>query len=120
MKGSIVIKRIHLLNMRSNIQLMWRNQNLDDNSRWNLFGKMCNLDRIIEGDISDHNWNNFKQEIWGYNAIINPSDTFKWLFDPTPLPREEIIHLYTLLQWGVDNEERLQEALGELLEEDLQ
>ena len=95
-KGSIVIKRRHLLNIQSNLELMWRNKELSDKNRGHLFGRMSMFSRIMDGDTLNYRWNDYIQHyVWtGSYCTCPPSKTFEWLFDPTPLEIEE--HLETM------------------------
>ena len=99
-RGSVVIKRRHLLNMKANLESMWRS-NLSDGARSDVMGQMGMLQRIIEGDTLDYRWDDFIQhQVWtGSYCTCPPSKTFEWLFDPTPLEYEEQMETIRLLNW---------------------
>jgi len=97
-KGSLVLKRRHLLNMKANLDAMWRS-NLSDGSRSHLFGQMSLFDRLLENDELNYRWDDFMQhQVWNGNyCTCPPSKTFEWLFDPTPLKCEEELETLRLL-----------------------
>ena len=98
-RGSVVIKRIHLLNMKANLETMWRCE-LSDGARSDVMGQMGMLQRIIEGDTLDYRWDDFIQQVWtGSYCTCPPSKTFEWLFDPTPLEYEDQMETIRLLNW---------------------
>ena len=108
-RGSVVIKRIHLLNMKANLEAIWKCE-LSDGSRSNVMGQMNMLERIIEKDTLDYRWDDFIQyHVWnGSYCTCPPSKTFEWLFDPTPLEYEEQMETWRLLNlWAtIDNMEK--------------
>jgi len=97
-KGSVVLKRRHLLNIKANLEFMWRS-NLSDLSRSDVMGQLGLLDRIVQGGESYYRWDDVIQyQVWdGGYCTCPPAKTFKWLFDPTPLPYEEQMKIYKLL-----------------------
>lgn len=50
--GSIVIKKTRLLDLSDSLKFMWRS-NIDDTSKWNVFGQQITLDRIMEGEFCE-------------------------------------------------------------------
>jgi hypothetical protein len=74
-KGSVTIKKIHLINMLENQKIIFRSR-ISDDSKMIAWGGEIVLDRILEGDISNYDWNEVIQRIWDYGTI-KPRDLFK-------------------------------------------
>jgi len=62
-KGSVVIKKIHILNMIENMKSMFRTH-ISRDSKYHLWGQRISYERILEGDISSTNWNDFMQTVF--------------------------------------------------------
>ena len=80
-KGSVVVKRTHLLNMIQNMKTMFRSD-VKEISKWHIWGQQISFERILEGDISDYDWNKFREIImWDHpwTAGVKPYELFKWL-----------------------------------------
>ena len=78
-KGSIVVKKTWLINMLENQKFIFRSQVSDDSKLIAWGGEMV-LDRIMEGEISDYDWNGLMQRIWDHGTI-KPRDLFKIIVD---------------------------------------
>lgn len=62
-KGSIVIKKIHILNMIENMKSMFRTK-ISRDSKYHLWGQRISYERILKGDISSTDWNDFMQTVF--------------------------------------------------------
>ena len=61
-KGSVVVKRIHLLNMIQNQKSIFRAPQVSEKSKWHVWGRQISYETLLEEDISDYDWNLFMQE----------------------------------------------------------
>lgn len=79
-KGSVVVKRTHLLNMISNMKTMFRSD-VSDNSKWHIWGQQIGYERMLANDISDYDWDKFHTAIWKmpWTSGIKPWEMFNWL-----------------------------------------
>lgn len=79
-KGSMVVKRTHLLNMIGNMKTMMRSQS-SDNAKRVVWGQQIGYERILENDISDYNWDEMIKYMWGnpWTSGAKPSEMFEWL-----------------------------------------
>ena len=81
-KGSIVLKRTTLLNMIQNAKLMFRSD-VSPASKNNVWGQQLAYEWILEGDLSEYDWDPTLTSIW---ININPRscyEGFDWLFRNT-------------------------------------
>lgn len=79
-KGSVVVKRTHLLNMIENTKNMMRSQ-ASDNAKRVVWGQQIGYERLMENDISDYDWNEFAKYVWErpWTAGVKPSEVFEWM-----------------------------------------
>jgi hypothetical protein len=98
-KGSIIVKRTEILDMIENYKSMFKS-NISDDARRIVWGQEIMLTMLLEDNGFDTgNHNDFTHWIWDlhWSKSCKPADTFKWLFDPTPLLIEEERELFRLL-----------------------
>lgn len=79
--GSVVVKKIHLLNMIENMKSMFRS-NVSKDSKMHLLGQQMAYENMLNDDISTHDWNFFIAEYIWYNpwtSGVKPSELFDWL-----------------------------------------
>jgi len=62
MKGSITIKRTHLLNMIDNNRLIFLSA-VNKESKHFAWGRQAAFENVLEEDISQFNWNEFMQSL---------------------------------------------------------
>ena len=79
-KGSVVVKRTHLLNMISNMKTMFRSD-ASDSAKRTIWGQQIGYERMLENDISDYDWDKFKGWAWDrpWTASTKPYEMFNWL-----------------------------------------
>ena len=80
-KGSVVVKRTHLLNMIQNMKTMFRSD-ASEKSKWHIWGQQISFERILDGDISDYDWDKFRKIImWDHpwTSGVKPYELFEWL-----------------------------------------
>jgi len=78
-KGSIVIKRRHLINMMQNEKLIFRSK-VSDNSKHISWGQQIAIERIMKQEMPHYNWDIFLNNLWDTYCTSYPCDTFGWLF----------------------------------------
>ena len=79
--GSVVVKKIHLINMVENMKSMFRS-NVSKDSKMHLWGQQCAYENILKEDISTNDWDLFIREyIWcnPWTSGVKPSELFDWL-----------------------------------------
>lgn len=79
--GSVVVKKIHLINMIENMKTMFKSD-VSKNSKWNIWGQQMAYENMLKEDISTHDWNYFITEYIWYNpwtSGVKPSELFDWL-----------------------------------------
>ena len=64
-KGSVIIKKTHLLNMIQNQKHIFRAPLVADDAKWHAWGRQISYETILENDISDHDWDAYMQVAFG-------------------------------------------------------
>lgn len=77
-KGSVVVKKAHLLNMIQNQKIIFRAPLVSDDSKWHAWGRQISYETLLENDISDYDWDAFMQDAF----LLQPRnmiDGLNWL-----------------------------------------
>ena len=61
-KGSVVVKKTHLLNMIQNHKHIFSAPLVSDDCKWHAWGRQISYETLLDGDISDYDWNSFMHE----------------------------------------------------------
>jgi len=78
-KGSVVVKRIHLLNMIENQKYIFRSPLTKDDSKWHAWGRQISYETLLENDISNYDWDVFMQDAF-LTRPENMRSGLQWLF----------------------------------------
>ena len=77
-KGSIVIKRNHLLNLIEDQKAAFRSK-ISDNAKHVVWGEQIAYETLLDEDFSRYDWDDYIQWLWPY-ATTKPYHVFDWLF----------------------------------------
>jgi len=82
-RGSIVLKKVWLLNMLENQKLVFRS-NVSDDAKHVCWGMQVVLERLLEGGVDAYDWNDVLQGVlWG-SGTLKIRDLFRTVFgEPT-------------------------------------